>query len=37
MTLVALAVLHEKKHIELFVWVNALSIGFYGLKGGTGG
>jgi probable O-glycosylation ligase (exosortase A-associated) len=34
MTLVALAVLHEKKHIELFVWVNALSLGFYGLKGG---
>jgi probable O-glycosylation ligase (exosortase A-associated) len=34
MTLVALAVLHEKKHIELFVWVNALSLGFYGFKGG---
>lgn len=34
MTLVAMAVLHEKKHIQLFVWVNAMSIGFYGLKGG---
>lgn len=35
MTLVALAVLHEKKAIMLFVWVNALSLGFYGLKGGV--
>ncbi|MGQ5522097.1 putative O-glycosylation ligase, exosortase A system-associated [Chitinimonas sp. PSY-7] len=34
MTLVALAVLYERKHIELFVWVNILSIGFYGFKGG---
>jgi putative inorganic carbon (HCO3(-)) transporter len=34
MTVVALLVLHEKKHIQWFVWVNALSIGFYGLKGG---
>lgn len=34
MTLVALAALHEKKHIELFVWVNALSLGFFGFKGG---
>lgn len=34
MTLVALAALRERKHIELFVWVNALSIGFYGFKGG---
>lgn len=34
MTMVALAALKERKHIELFVWVNALSIGFYGLKGG---
>jgi putative inorganic carbon (HCO3(-)) transporter len=34
MTLVALAAIRERKHIELFVWVNALSIGFYGLKGG---
>lgn len=34
MTLVAMAVLHERKHIHLFVWVNAISIGFYGLKGG---
>lgn len=34
MTLVALAALQERRHIELFIWVNVLSIGFYGLKGG---
>jgi len=34
MTLVALAVLHERKHIQMFVWINVLSIGFYGVKGG---
>ncbi len=34
MTLVALAVLHEKKHIQVFVWVNALSLAFFGIKGG---
>lgn len=34
MTFVALAVLRERKHIQLFAWVNALSVGFYGLKGG---
>lgn len=34
MTLVALAVLHEPRHLRLFVWVNALSLGFYGVKGG---
>lgn len=34
MTLVALAVLHEKLSIQLFVWINALSLGFYGVKGG---
>lgn len=34
MTLVALAAIRERKHIELFVWINALSIGFYGIKGG---
>ncbi|MCU0943280.1 MAG: putative O-glycosylation ligase, exosortase A system-associated [Hydrogenophaga sp.] len=34
MTLVALAAIRERKHIELFVWINALSIGFYGVKGG---
>lgn len=34
MTAVALIALQERKHIELFVWVNALSIGFYGFKGG---
>jgi putative inorganic carbon (HCO3(-)) transporter len=34
MTLIALAALRERRHVELFIWVNALSIGFYGLKGG---
>ena len=34
MLLVTAAVLHSKKHIRLFVWINALSLGFYGLKGG---
>lgn len=34
MTLVAFAALQERKHIELFVWVNVLSLGFYGVKGG---
>ncbi|WP_332671491.1 putative O-glycosylation ligase, exosortase A system-associated [Aromatoleum sp.] len=34
MTLVALAVLHERLHIQSFVWINVLSIGFYGVKGG---
>lgn len=33
-TLIALAAIRERKHIELFVWINALSIAFYGLKGG---
>lgn len=34
MTLVALAVLHERLHIQTFVWINTLSLGFYGVKGG---
>ncbi|MBS0348297.1 MAG: putative O-glycosylation ligase, exosortase A system-associated [Proteobacteria bacterium] len=34
MTFVALAALKERKHIELFIWMNVISIGFYGLKGG---
>jgi putative inorganic carbon (HCO3(-)) transporter len=34
MTLVALAALRERRHIEWFIWVNALSLGFYGFKGG---
>lgn len=41
MTAIALAALRERKHIELFIWANVLSIGFYGFKGGiftiTGG
>lgn len=34
MTLVGIAALRERRHIELFIWVNAVSIGFYGIKGG---
>ncbi|HRO58328.1 MAG TPA: putative O-glycosylation ligase, exosortase A system-associated [Burkholderiaceae bacterium] len=34
MTLVAIAVLNEKHHLKAFVWVNALSLAFYGTKGG---
>lgn len=34
MTLVALLALRERRHIELFIWVIVLSIGFYGAKGG---
>ena len=34
MTVVAIAALRERKHMELFIWINALSIGFYGFKGG---
>ena len=34
MTVVALLALKERKHIELFIWVNVLSIGFFGFKGG---
>lgn len=34
MTLVAIAAIQSRKHIELFVWVNALSLAFYGVKGG---
>lgn len=34
MTLVALAVLHEPRHINWFVWLNVLSLGFFGVKGG---
>jgi probable O-glycosylation ligase (exosortase A-associated) len=34
MTLVAMIALRERKHIELFVWINILSVGFYGFKGG---
>jgi putative inorganic carbon (HCO3(-)) transporter len=33
-TLIAFAAIRDRKHIELFVWVNALSVAFYGFKGG---
>lgn len=34
MTMIAIAAIQSRKHIELFVWVNALSVGFFGFKGG---
>ena len=34
MTVIALVALRERKHIELFIWVNVLSLGYYGAKGG---
>jgi putative inorganic carbon (hco3(-)) transporter len=35
MVLVTLVLLHSKRHLMLFVWVNVFSIGFYGVKGGV--
>lgn len=35
MVLVTLMVLHSKRHLMVFVWVNMLSIAFYGVKGGV--
>lgn len=35
MILVSLVLLHSKRHLVLFVWVNVLSIAFYGVKGGV--
>jgi probable O-glycosylation ligase (exosortase A-associated) len=34
MTLIAMLAIRDRRHIELFVWVNVLSVGFYGLRGG---
>ena len=34
MILVAMVVLHSRKHLTALVWVLAVSIGFYGVKGG---
>jgi putative inorganic carbon (HCO3(-)) transporter len=34
MGFVALIVLHSRQHIELLVWVLALSVAYYGVKGG---
>lgn len=34
MTLVAMIALRSRKHIEFFIWINVISIGFYGFKGG---
>jgi len=33
-TLVAAALLHSRKQLEVFLWVIVLSVGFYGIKGG---
>lgn len=35
MILVAIALIHTKRHINLLVWVLVISIGFYGVKGGA--
>ena len=34
MILVALMLLHSRKHIETLIWVIVVSLGFYGVKGG---
>ncbi len=34
MILVSLALLSTKKHITIFIWIVAISLGFYGVKGG---
>jgi probable O-glycosylation ligase (exosortase A-associated) len=34
MILVAMVLLHSKRHINLLVWTLVISIGFYGVKGG---
>jgi len=35
MVFVAFAAIQSRKHIEIFIWVSVLSIGYYGLKGGV--
>lgn len=35
MVLVAMVVLHTKRHTVLLIWVLVISIGFYGVKGGV--
>lgn len=34
MILVSLAALHSRRHVEFYVWVAVISIGFFGFKGG---
>lgn len=34
MVFVTLYILHTKRHIDVLIWVTAVSIGFYGVKGG---
>ncbi|MBP6898893.1 MAG: putative O-glycosylation ligase, exosortase A system-associated [Burkholderiaceae bacterium] len=34
MVVISMTALRERRHIEWFIWVNVLSIGYYGLKGG---
>lgn len=35
MILVTLLVLHEKRHLDILVWVLVVSLGYYGVKGGV--
>jgi probable O-glycosylation ligase (exosortase A-associated) len=35
MLFVTLYVLHSKQHVQTLLWVTALSVGFYGVKGGV--
>ncbi len=34
MVLVTMVLLYTRRHVMLFVWVNIISVGFYGVKGG---
>lgn len=34
MVLVTMVLLYTRRHVMLFVWVNVISVGFYGVKGG---
>lgn len=34
MVLVTIVLLHSRRHLLLFIWINVLSIAFYGVKGG---
>lgn len=35
MVLVSIVVLQSKRHLMLFIWINVISIAFYGVKGGA--
>ena len=34
MVFLSAAILYKREHIRLFIWVNVLSLAFYGIKGG---